>query len=350
MKQRVQSEEFRGGNSVGIIGGSGYTGGELMRLIIEHPQADVVAATSGQYAGQPVHRVHPNLRGATDLRFSDRGLPDADIVFTCLPHGESQHVIPDLLEQGSRVIDLGADFRLQSPEAYERWYGKPHEAPELLEKAVYGLPESHRDAIAGASLVSGVGCIATATNLALLPLARAGLLADAEVVVDAKIGSSAAGASVNAAGMHAERSRSLRLYAPTHHRHAAEVEQECGVAPHMSVHAVELVRGAMATCHVLTHSPDEKTLWRAWREAYGEEPFVRVVKERQGTHRGPDPKLVAGSNYADVGFHAADGRIVATAAIDNLVKGAAGSAVQCMNLMRGLPETLGLTQLPLSPV
>ena len=340
--------------TLGILGGSGYTGGELLRLLLQHPHAQVVGATSGRYAGQPLHRAHPNLRGATDLRFAARdGLPDAELVFTCLPHTEAMAVVPRLLEQGSTVIDLSADFRLRDAASYERWYGTPHSAPDLLAEAVYGLPETRRSDLPGARLVSGVGCIATATNLALLPLARAGLLAGARVVVDAKIGSSAAGAEANPAGMHAERSRSLRLYAPTGHRHAAEVLQECGPTDlHMSVHAVELVRGVLATCHVLLpdDAPAEKDLWRMWRAVCGDEPFVRVVKERHGVHRGPDPVLVAGSNFADVGFHAEGRRIVATCAIDNLVKGASGSAVQCMNVVRGLPESTGLTQLPPHPV
>ena len=340
-----------------IYGGSGYTGGELLRLLLQHPSVQVVGATSGGHAGEPVHRSHPNLRGATDLKFLPRAeLPDADVVFTCTPHTESMKVVPGMLRDGRLVVDLSADFRLRDPARYQQWYGTAHAAPDLLGRAVYGLPETRRAQMEGASLISGVGCLATATNLALLPLARAGLLEGARIVVDGKIGSSAAGAELNPAGMHAERSRSHRLYAPIGHRHAAEVEQECGVAGvHMSVHAVELVRGILATCHVLLPgpAPDEKTLWKAYRAQYQEEPFVRVAKERMGIHRGPDPVLVAGSNFADVGFHVEEsspGRIVATAAIDNLVKGAAGSAIQSMNVALGLPETAGLTQLPLHPV
>ncbi len=340
--------------TVGIIGASGFTGGELLRLLLQHPNVELTGVTSGQYAGQPLHRVHPNLRGASDLRFSPREeVPDADILFTCTPHGKAAELVGELAEQGRRVIDLSADFRLRSAAAYKQWYGRDHPHPELLERAVYGLPEADRTQLRDAQIVSGVGCVATSMNLALMPLARAGLLDGAQVVVDAKIGSSAAGADTNDAGMHAARSRSLRLYAPTTHRHAAEVQQLCNVTPHVSVHAVELVRGALATCHILpgpdADAVDDKTLWRAYRAAYNDEPFVRMVKERQGVHRGPDPKLVAGSNYADVGFHAADGRIVAQCAIDNLQKGAAGSAVQCMNAMLGLPETTGLTTLPVYP-
>ena len=345
-----------------VYGGSGYTGGELLRLLLQHPNVEVVGATSAKMAGDPLHSAHPNLRGASELKFVPRAeLPDADVVFTCTPHTESMAVVPAMMRPGRLVVDLSADFRLRDPAVYESWYGAKHTAPALLGQAVYGLPEVSRSRLPGAGLVSGVGCFATATTLALLPMARAGLLEGARVVADGKIGSSAAGAEVNPAGMHAERTRSHRLYAPTSHRHAAEVLQNTGVKDlHVSVHTVELVRGILSTCHVLLPgpAPDEKTLWKAFRAQYGAEPFVRVVKERAGIHRGPDPILVAGSNFADVSFHAeeagpgsgAPGRIVATCAIDNLVKGAAGSAIQSMNVALGIPETAGLTQLPLHPV
>lgn len=351
----LQREQASGGlASVAIVGASGYTGGEMLRLLLQHPGVEVMAATSGRHAGQPLHRAHPNLRGATDLRFADRddgAVADADHVVLCVPHGEAARMAGDMVDRGQRVVDLSADFRLREATAYAATYGAVHPRPDLLPLSAYGLPEADRTRIPDAPVVSGVGCIATAMNLALLPLARAGLLADARVVVDAKIGSSAAGADVSPAGMHAERSRSLRLYAPTGHRHGAEVQQVCGVTPDISVHAAELVRGVLATCHVLLpgDAPAERDLWGAYREQYGGEPFVRIVKERQGVHRGPDPKLVAGSNFADVGFHAGGRRIVATCALDNLVKGAAGSAVQCLNLRLGLPETTALTQLPVHP-
>ena len=355
-----------------VYGGSGYTGGELLRLLLQHPNVQVLGATSAQHAGEPLHRSHPNLRGASDLKFVPRNeLPDADVVFTCTPHTQSMQVVPQLMRNGRLVVDLSADFRLRDASTYQQWYETPHAAPQLLPRAVYGLPETRRSEMQAISerlsneggLISGVGCFATATNLALLPLARAGLLQGARIVVDGKIGSSAAGAETSPAGMHAERSRSHRLYAATSHRHAAEVQQETGASIHASVHTVELVRGILATCHILLPgaAPDEKTLWKAYRAQYENEPFVRVVKERTGIHRGPDPMLVAGSNFADVSFHAEaagtgsgpnvqGGRIVATCAIDNLVKGAAGSAIQSMNVALGLDERSGLRQLPMHPV
>jgi N-acetyl-gamma-glutamyl-phosphate/LysW-gamma-L-alpha-aminoadipyl-6-phosphate reductase len=349
-----------GTTTVSILGASGYTGGELLRLLLQHPDVEVVGATSQQFAGESLHKAHPNLRGRTTLKFVARNeLPAADVVFTSVPHGAGMAAVPKLLEDGSKVVDLSADFRLRDAATYEDWYGMPHQAPDLLGTAVYGLPELHRAAIRNARLVSGVGCTATAVTLATHPLAKAGLLAAGPVVADVKIGSSASGMEANVASIHAERSRAIRLYAPTGHRHVAEVQQALALsgssAPiHYSAHAVELVRGILATCHVFLDRSDvtEKELWQAYRAAYGTEPFVRLVKERSGTHRWPDPKLVAGSNYADVGFAIEEGtnRAVAVCAIDNLVKGAAGSAVQCMNLMLGLDETTGLTQIPLHPV
>ncbi len=350
-----------------VYGGSGYTGGELLRLLLQHPNVEVLGATSAQHAGEPLHRSHPNLRGASDLKFVPRNeLPDADVVFTCTPHTQSMQVVPQMMRDGRLVVDLSADFRLKDAGRYMQWYDTAHTAPQLLSRAIYGLPETRRSEMqalaqrglnggSGGGLISGVGCFATATNLALLPLARAGLLEGARIVVDGKIGSSAAGAETNPAGMHSERSRSHRLYAATSHRHAAEVEQETGASIHASVHTVELVRGILSTCHVLLPgaAPDEKTLWKAYRAQYENEPFVRVVKERTGIHRGPDPMLVAGSNFADVSFHSepgSPGRIVATCAIDNLVKGAAGSAIQSMNVALGLDERSGLRQLPMHPV
>jgi N-acetyl-gamma-glutamyl-phosphate/LysW-gamma-L-alpha-aminoadipyl-6-phosphate reductase len=354
------TEGTTGRTTVSVLGASGYTGGELLRLLLQHPGVEVVGATSQRFAGELLHRAHPNLRGRTQLKFVARHeLPAADVVFTCVPHGAGMAAVPALLERGSKVVDLSADFRLRDAQAYERWYGVPHTAPDLLGEAVYGLPEVHREAIRGARLVSGVGCTATAVNLALYPLAKAGLLTSGPVVADVKIGSSASGLEASVASIHAERSRTIRLYAPTGHRHVAEVGQVLALAGssasvHYSAHAVELVRGILATCHVFLSRGGvaDKDLWKAYRAAYGAEPFVRLVRERSGLHRFPDPKLVAGSNYADVGFEVEEGtsRAVVVCAIDNLVKGAAGSAVQCMNLMQGLDETAGLTQIPLHPV
>lgn len=345
---------------VAIVGGSGYTGGELLRLLLGHPGVEVQQVTSERNVGRYVHFLHPNLRGRTRLKFvSVNELQSCDLLFLCLPHGEAQARIETFARLAPRIVDLSADFRLRDPALYERWYGRPHQAPNWLDRFVYGLPELYRDEIRQASYVSGVGCNATATNLAIWPLFQADL-ADRgrDVIVEVKVGSSEGGNSPSEASHHPERSGAVRSFAPIGHRHTAEVLQvlaRTGPPPrvHLSATAIELVRGVLATAHVFLrdHSLSEKDLWKAYRAAYQDEPFVRIVKEQQGIYRYPEPKILAGSNYADVGFEldAETGRVVALCAIDNLMKGAAGTAVQCMNLMCGFPETMGLEFTGLHP-
>jgi [amino group carrier protein]-6-phospho-L-2-aminoadipate/5-phospho-L-glutamate reductase len=341
---------------VSIVGGSGYVGGELLRLLLLHPAAEVAQVTSERLAGKPVSTTHPNLRGRAQLQFvpADK-LEPCDVLFLALPHGEAARKIDRLAQIAPRIVDCSADFRLRDADTYARWYGAAHPAPGWLGRFVYGLPELGRDEIRSASYVSGVGCNATAANLALLPLARAGLLdAERDVVVEVKVGSSEGGAQASESSHHPERSGAVRSFAPTGHRHTAEIAQATGLRRvHLSITSVELVRGALATAHVFPgQPPSEKELWRAYRAAYGGEPFVRIVRERQGTYRLPEPKILAGSNYADVGFalDEATGRVVSICAIDNLMKGAAGSAVQCMNLMCGLDERAGLEFPGLHPI
>jgi len=257
------------------------------------------------------------------------------------------------LVRAGKVIDLSADFRLKDPALYREYYGVEHPRPDLLAQSVYGLPELHRQAIRQATLVSGPGCIATAAILAIHPLAKAGLIDPERLVVDAKTGSSAGGVDGGTASQHPERSGVMRIYAPVGHRHTAEIEQETGVKVALSCHAVEAVRGILATCHAfLQDSVTSKDLWRVYREAYHGEPFVRIVTEPAGLYRYPEPKILAGTNFCDVGFalDAHANRVVAVAALDNLMKGAAGTAVQCMNLVAGYPETMGLDFLGLHPV
>ncbi len=341
---------------VAIVGGSGYTGGELLRILLFHPQVDVAQVASGSHAGQFVYSTHPNLRKLTSLRYCrPDDLTGCDLLFLCLPHGRSSESIEQYRALAPRIVDLSADFRLRSPELYQRWYGHAHAQPALLSEAVYGLPELHRAELREATLVSGTGCMATAAILGLTPLYRAGLVdRTLPLVVEGKIGSSAAGATPGASSHHPDRSGAVRSFQPTGHRHSAELIQELGreagwesdPSVAFSATAIEMVRGILITAHVFTHEQiDEKQLWRAYREVYQHEPFVRIVKERQGIYRYPEPKILAGSNYCDVGFELdlAQGRIVVMAALDNLVKGAAGNAVQCMNCMYGWDETLGLT-------
>ncbi|MEP7356135.1 MAG: N-acetyl-gamma-glutamyl-phosphate reductase [Anaerolineales bacterium] len=341
---------------VSIVGASGYGGGELLRLLLFHPQVEIAQATSQSHAGEYIHQQHPNLRKRSLLQFvSPTTLQPCDVLFLALPHGESQNNIGRYLDLAPRVIDLSADFRLRDPALYQRWYGEAHNAPQYLDQFVYGLPEVQREAMRTAHFISGVGCNATASILALLPLVRAGLLApDTPIIVDIKTGSSEGGASVNPGSHHPEKSHSVRTYAPTGHRHTAEVIQELGLTNvHLSMTAVDMVRGVLAAAHAfLRPGVADKDLWKAYRSAYSNEPFVRIVKDRAGIHRVPDPKILAGSNYADVGFDLdpETGRVVSLAAIDNLMKGAAGSAVQAMNVMCGFEETTGLEFPGLHPV
>ena len=341
---------------VSIVGASGYTGGELLRLLLFHPEVELAQVTSESHAGEFVHQQHPNLRKRTQLQFVSRSaLQPCDLLFLALPHGEAQKQIERYLALSPRLIDLSADFRLRDPALYRRWYGHEHEAPQHLGRFVYGLPEVQRSAMQTAHYISGVGCNATASILALLPLVRAGLLrTDCPILVDVKTGSSEGGASVNPGSHHPEKSHSVRTYAATGHRHTAEIIQELGLTDvHLTMTAVELVRGVLAAAHAFVKpGTGEKDLWKAYRAAYSSEPFVRIVKDRTGIHRVPDPKILAGSNYADVGFDldAESGRVVSLAAIDNLMKGAAGSASQSMNVMCGFPETLGLEFPGLHPV
>ncbi len=345
--------------TVSIIGGSGYVGGELLRLLLFHPGVKIAQVTSERLAGKPVTTTHPNLRGlrqARELNFSAASqLVPCDLLFLALPHGDAARRIDQLAQLAPKIIDCSADFRLRDSTAYARWYGEQHPAPEWLGRFVYGLPELERDAIRAANYVSGVGCNATASNLALLPLVRAGLIdTSRDVIVEVKVGSSEGGAQSSDASHHPERSGAVRSFAPTGHRHTAEIVQATGLdRVHLSITSVELVRGALATAHVFAPTGvTEKDLWRAYRAAYSQEPFVRIIRERQGTYRLPEPKILAGSNYADVGFalDEASGRIVSICAIDNLMKGAAGTAVQCLNLMSGYDETTALEFPGLHPV
>lgn len=340
-----------------IFGGSGYGGGEVLRLLLDHPHVEVGEVTSRQQAGVFVHSIHPNLRGRTSLQFiRPEELKPCDALFLCLPHGDASKQIEHYSTLAPKVVDLSADFRLRDKAAYHIWYGEAHVAPAWLDRFVYGLPELRRERLRSASLASGVGCNATAMNLALLPLAKAGLIERA--VCDVKVGSSEAGNAVSAGSHHPERAGAVRSYAPVGHRHAAEVEQELmdeygRFDLHVSITSVELVRGVLCTAHVFPKRPlEEKELWKLYREAYASEPFVRLVKDRVGVYRFPEPKVLAGTNYADVGFAVEDGgrRVVVLSALDNLMKGAAGSAVQCMNLMHGFPETTGLTFSGLHPI
>ena len=348
---------------VAIVGGSGYTGGELARLLLFHPNVELTQVASNSHAGRYLHSVHPNLRKISTLRFSHPDdLTSCDVLFLCLPHGVTAGEIERYRSIAPRIIDLSADFRLRSSALYEEWYGVPHIVPNLLEEAVYGLPELHREELPGATLVSGTGCMATASILGLVPLYRAGIVNYAlPLVVDAKVGSSAAGATPGPGSHHPERSGAVRSFQPTGHRHTAELIQELELQEgselrqHIafSATAIELVRGVLVTAQVfLNESVEERTLWRLYREAFQREPFIRLVKERNGVYRYPEPKILVGSNYCDIGFELDrdQQRVVVIAALDNLMKGAAGNAVQALNCMCEWDESIGLTFPGLHPV
>jgi LysW-gamma-L-alpha-aminoadipyl-6-phosphate/LysW-L-glutamyl-5-phosphate reductase len=339
-----------------IVGGSGYAGGELLRLLIGHPQVEVAQVTSRSHLGEYVYQVHPNLRKQSMLKFTDPELLEpVDVIFLALPHGQAQHKIDKVASLAPTVIDLAADFRLHDPKLYEQWYGSAHTCPAWLDKFVYGLPELHREELRGVHYASGVGCNATGCNLALLPLVQAGLLdMDKPVIVELKVGSSEGGAEGNAGTHHPERANVIRTFSSFGHRHTAEVMQEMGLKNvSLTMTSVDLVRGVLATAHgTVKAGVAVKDLWKAYRAVAAGNPFVRIVKEQRGIYRVPEPKILAGSNYADLGFDLdeSNGHVVSICAIDNLMKGAAGTAVQCMNLMLGFDETLGLEFFGLHPV
>lgn len=341
--------------SVAILGASGYAGGELLRLLLDHPKVTVTQVTSRSHLGEYVYQVHPNLRKRTTLKFGDPAqLQPVDVLFAALPHGEFQKGIERYAALATSIIDLSADFRLREGTTYERWYGAPHAAQDWLARFVYGLPEFHREELRQARYVSGVGCNATAVNLALLPILRAGWLnPEQKVIAEVKVGSSEAGAEGNIGSHHAERANVVRTYSAFGHRHTAEIMQECGLTDVvLTLTSVDIVRGAMATVHLdLPGGVKTRDLWQAYRAVVNENPFLRLVKEARGIYRVPDPKILVGSNYADLGFEYDEqtGHLVAFCAIDNLMKGAAGTAVQCLNLMMGWEETLGLEFAGLHP-
>lgn len=339
--------------SASVVGGSGFTGGEMLRLLAGHPEFELAQTTSRGYANKTVGSVHPNLRGL-DLRFvAPDALEPVDVLFVCTPHGVTMEHIEEYRDLADTVVDLSADFRLPEAELYDTWYDG-HVAPEHLADAEYALPELNRENLAGADLIASGGCNATSTILGLKPLVDAGILTpDDQVVVDVKVGSSEGGAGGGAASSHPERSGVVRPYAPTSHRHEAEIEAYLGLQVSFTVHAVDMVRGSAATCHVYpAEMPATKDLWGAYRETYDTEPFVRLVAGGSGVYRYPEPKAVAGSNDAEVGFERDErnDRIVAFSAIDNMMKGSAGQALHAANVALGFEETAGLDFTGLHPV
>jgi N-acetyl-gamma-glutamyl-phosphate reductase len=331
---------------VGIIGGTGYTGGELLRLLSVHPKAEIAVVTSRSQAGKPVDAVHPNLKGLVDLTLVDidpESLADqCDVVFTAVPHGAAMTVVPRLVAKGVRVIDLSADYRMPA-NVFERVYGKQHLDPR---QNIYGLPELHPE-VKDAEVLGNPGCFPTGAILSAAPLANAGVVD--RVVFDSKSGVSGAGQEPSATSHYPNLAENVVPYNMTTHRHRAELEQELGVlSPGMKIsftpHLVPAVRGILTTAHIFVNQPlSDEDVRGAYEEFYRGKPFVRMNK--------PSLANVRGSNFCDIGFEVDKGtdRIVVVSAIDNMVKGAAGQAIQNMNLMYGFDERTGLWTSGLSP-
>ncbi len=334
--------------TVAIIGASGYAGGEFLRLALQHPELNVTQVTSERHAGRPVWDAHPNLRGSTLLKFTRlESIEPADIIVSALPHLELAGRIGDVLPLAGRLIDLAADFRLRDAQKHEVTYGTPHPQPDLLGSFVGAIPELHREELRGATRIAGAGCIATTTILGLAPLIRAGLTGSPDVIAEAKIGSSAAGNRPGPGSHHPDRSGALRTYAPVGHRHEAEVAQALpGPARvHLTATAVERVRGILVTMHAfLQEGVTERDVALAYRTAWKDEPFIRLISGQRGVHRVPDPRILSGSNWCDIGWavNADTGRVVVMSALDNLVKGTAGHALQSLNIAEGWSEAAGL--------
>lgn len=340
---------------VAVAGAAGYIGGELLRLLIAHPEVEVVGAISSRFPGKRVDGVHPNLRASTDLLFcSVDEVAECDVVFLALPHRAAMTQIEHWIQRAKLVVDLTGDFRLNDTKTFARYYGSEHQAPHLLDSFVPGLPELHRERLRGADLISVPGCMATAGVLALHPLVAHDLIdTEAGVQLDARTGSSGSGSTAGPANLHAERSGAMRVFAPTSHRHEAEISQHLGLSAAMTATGVEAVRGVQTIAHsTLRPGVGKLDLRRAFRQQYAEEPFVRVVAHQRGIFRYPDPKILLGSNYCDVGYALDEetGRLTSIGALDNLVKGGAGNAVQCLNIRMGWPETFGLTFPGLHPL
>ena len=342
---------------VAVVGASGYTGVELLRLLVGHPEVEICCVTSRQHEGLPISRVFPSLTGFCELVCEPLEVGviagRADLVFTALPHKSAMEVIPDFLAAGCKVIDLSADYRLKDQAVYELWY-QAHSSPELLADAVYGLPELFREQIVGARLIANPGCYPTSIALGLAPLLKNGLIDTSTLVIDSKSGTSGAGRSAKQGSLFCEVNEAFKAYGVASHRHTPEIEQTLSILAGIAVqvnftpHLLPLNRGILSTIYASQKEvKDTAELIELYRRHYASEPFVRVMPGGDL----PDVAWVRGTNYCDLGIVSdpRTGRVIVVSAIDNLVKGAAGQAVQNMNLVLGFKEQLGLGIVPLFP-
>lgn len=347
-----QSTKFK----IGIVGGTGYTGVELLRLLVQHPNVELTAVTSRSEAGQDVHALYPNLRGHLDLQFSQPdvdSLSQCDLVFFATPNGVAMKMTPALLQAGVKVIDLAADFRLKDAHTWQEWYGMPHACEDVLEQAVYGLPEVNRSQIAQASIVANPGCYPTAVQLGFLPLLEKGLIDPMHLIADAKSGVSGAGREAKLGSLLCEASESFKAYGVGGHRHLPEIKQGLSAAINAPVgltfipHLTPMIRGIHATLYGRLDGNSLEDLQALFESRFADEPFVDVMPAGSM----PETRSVKGSNQCRVAVHVPQGgdTVVVLSVIDNLVKGAAGQAVQNMNIMCGLPESAGLNQVALMP-
>jgi len=342
---------------VGIIGATGYTGLELLRLLLHHPEVEVTALTSQKYAGVPIDQVFPSLKKNLQLKCeelaSDQIVKKTDFIFTAVPHKTAMEIVPLFYRQGKRVVDLSADFRLKDPTVYERWYQK-HTAADLLPESVYGLPELHREKIQKAKIVGNPGCYPTGALIGLIPLVKKEMVSLENIVIDSKSGVSGAGRDVVLESLFCEVNEGVKAYKIFEHRHLPEIEQELSeiVQKKMLVtfvpHLIPMDRGILTTTYLMLKKKwKTEEVLNTFQEHYQKEPYVRICPKG----KLPNTKDVRGSNYCDIGVkvNEADGRAVIVTAIDNLVKGASGGAVQNMNIMLGYTETMGLDVLPIFP-
>lgn len=340
---------------VGIVGATGYTGAELVRILSNHPRVELSVLTSESYAGLPYEKVYPafhgRVRSGCESLDPDAVAERAEVIFTALPHTKSMECVPRFLDAGKKVVDLSADFRLRDRGVFEAWYA-PHTAPEFLSRAVYGLPELHREEIRGADLVAVPGCYPTSAILGVAPVVRAGFLDADSLIVNSASGVSGAGRSLDLGSLFCEVNEGMKAYKVAQHRHTPEMEQEISMVAGQTVrvtfvpHLVPLSRGILTTIYAgLKVETKEEELLEAYRTFYASEPFVRVLPKGSL----PNVRDVRGSNMCDIGLKvdSRTQRLIVVVAIDNLVKGASGQAVQCMNLVLGFPETMGLDGPPL---